>query len=385
MVTVLQIAIGGKTFTGVASYLYQQYLHMDRSLIHYDFLFCRENAMGLVVDDPIFQDSEFITLNAVNKNNSTDYFTLIREVRKALRKKKYDYVVVNTSITEVIYACLIASKRFKGLHFIAHAHNTGLVLKNDSLRNRLSGIFKFGENMIRGRIRSESDFLFACSEDAGKVTFGDAVIGLKNFKIIRNAIDLHSFEYDSVTRKDIRDKANTSDKEIVYGNIGSLCKRKNQLNLLDIFASIQKKENNARLWLIGDGDYKEKLIKKAKDLMISDKVVFWGQRSDVNRLIQGMDCFIFNTISEGLGIVAIEAQAAGIPTIVSDGVPKDVVLTETCKMLPLELSPDEWAAEVIRFRNQHIARSNNYLTLAKAGYDIYESSVKVMQFYCDNV
>ena len=105
-IEVLQVLVGGKTFTGVASYLYQQYLHMDRSRVHYDFLFCRENAMELVQDDPIFSDSAFITLNAVKGSaRSTDYRKLREGVRQALSRKQYQFIVVNTSIVEVILTC----------------------------------------------------------------------------------------------------------------------------------------------------------------------------------------------------------------------------------------------------------------------------------------
>lgn len=385
MVTVLQIAIGGKTFTGVASYLYQQYLHMDKSKIHYDFLFCRENAMELVKNDSHFADSSFIVLNAVNpRTKSTDYKALIRGVKKALACKKYNYVVVNTSVIEVLYACWIASKAYKDLHFIAHAHNAGLVVKEKSIRNQLATIMNIGENLLRKRIRINASFLFACSEEAGKITFGESVPEMKKFKVVRNAIDLKSFCFDENIRNIMRKEVGYSNDEIVYGNVGSLCKRKNQLFLLEVFASILKIERNARLWFIGEGEYKDILINRAKELGVEKYVVFWGQRNDINRLLNGVDCFVFSTLSEGLGIVAIEAQAAGIPTIVSNGVPDDVLLTNSCKMLSLDKQPDEWAREIINFRKEHIDREDNYESLVKAGYDIEESANRMMDLYIQN-
>lgn len=386
MVKILQVAIGGKTFTGVANYLYQQYLHMNRSRIHYDFLFCRENSMELVNNNEIFSDSKFMALNAFDKRTkSTDYIALVRGVRKALKEGNYDYIVVNTSVIEVVYACLVASRGFCNLHFIAHAHNTGLVLKQKSIRNRLSSIIRFSEYFIRKQVRDKSFYLFACSEAAGVETFGNNVSAKGNFKIIRNALDLDKFRFNADYRNEIRIEGHSSLDDVVYGNIGSLCKRKNQSFLLELFALILKEEPNAKLWLIGDGEYKQKLKEKARKLKIERNVIFWGQRTDIYKLLCGMDCFVFTTISEGLGIVAVEAQAAGIPTVVSDGVPNEVVLTNSCKMISLERSPSEWAKTIIDFRTTVKNRADNYKTLTNAGYDIKESARTMEVFYLSNV
>ncbi len=119
-VKVLQVQIGGKTFSGVASYLYQYYKNMDHNLVHYDFLFCRENSMELVQDDPVLKDSKFYVLNAV-KGKSNDYIAIKRGVNKILKDENYDAIVVNTSIVAVIYACLLAATRSRSTKFIAHA------------------------------------------------------------------------------------------------------------------------------------------------------------------------------------------------------------------------------------------------------------------------
>lgn len=381
-IKVLQVLVGGKTFTGVASYLYQQYLHMDRSRVHYDFLFCRENAMELVQDDPIFSDSAFITLNAVKGSaRSTDYRKLREGVRQALSRKQYQFIVVNTSIVEVILTCLSAAKAFPGVRLIGHAHNTGIVLKSSSLRSKLAPAVDLVENRIRKKIRKEAAYLFACSREAGRVTFGSEAVDMPKFSVIRNAIDLDSFRPDEDQRKAARAEGKASDREIVYGNIGSLCKRKNQLFLLDAFSRILSSEPEAALWLIGDGEYREKLEQRAKELGIGDRVVFWGQRADVSRLMKGMDCFLFPTLSEGLGIVAIEAQAAGLPTLVSDGVPGDVLLTDSCKMVPLQEGAEAWAEAARAFRRQKPAFADHFAALAEAGYDIRLSAAAMTDFY----
>lgn len=380
-VNVLQVLIGGKTFTGVASYLYQQYLHIDRNKVHYDFLFCRENAMELVMHDEVFNDSQFISLNAIRKNSSVDYPRFIRGLSRLVETKQYDYIVVNTSVVEFILACLYAVRKNKDIKLIAHAHNTEIVIRKESVRYKLKGIVDLVENIIRKKIRKNATYLFACSEKAGIITFGKDIIKSSSFSVIRNAIDIDSFKYNDYVRKSIRDEVGASDKDIVYGNIGSLCVRKNQSFLLKVFKEISKIESNAKLWIIGDGELKQKLVQEAEELEILQKVLFLGQRSDVNVLMQGLDCFVFTTKSEGLGIVAIEAQAAGLPTIVSDGVPDDVVITDMCLKLNLSDGEEKWARGVMNFRKENMTRMDNYLKLTQAGYDINKSVQAMLGYY----
>ena len=385
-INVLQILIGGKTFTGVASYLYQQYLHIDRGLIHYDFLFCRENAMNLVQMNEIFRDSDFISLHAIKGNGkSTDYRAVIKGIRSTLKKKNYSYIVVNTSVVEIILACIFAIKHNNNIQLIAHAHNTELIVSSKSIRKKLAPIVNIGEAIIRKTIRQKADYLFACSEEAGKVTFGKPAVNLTKFHIIRNAIDLSKFRYDKALRDSIRIESGVSSETLIYGNIGSLCVRKNQSYLLDVFNEILQTEPEAVLWLIGDGELKNDLIDKARALGIEDKIVFWGQRSDVHKIIQGMDCFVFTTLSEGLGIVAIEAQAAGLPTIISDGVPEDVVITELCKMISLKEGTKKWAQSIIEFRKEFCDRTIDQTGLINAGYDIVKSSDFITSFFMEHV
>ena len=107
MKRILHVLSGNKTFSGVASYLYQQYLKMDHSKILYDFLFCKENSMELVMNEPVFAESTFYVLNARTKGTrSTNYIALMRELEKILCVNQYDIVVVNTSVLAIIAACL---------------------------------------------------------------------------------------------------------------------------------------------------------------------------------------------------------------------------------------------------------------------------------------
>lgn len=379
-VKILQIQIGGKTFSGVASYLYQYYKHMDHTRVRYDFLFCRENSMELVQNDPVLEGSKFHVLNA-KRGNSNDYRAITRGVHKVLEAEHYDAVVVNTSIIAVIYACLLGTKGVPNIRFIAHAHNTDLVLGKGSVRAKLLPLFKAADSILRKRICRRADYLFACTEDAGRVTFGPEAVRSEKYRLIQNAIDTELFSFRESVRKEIRNERQVDEETVVYGNVGSFCKRKNLPFLIRVFARVHERQPNSQLWLIGDGSERKAIESLVSELKLEDAVWLCGQRNDVNVLMQGMDCFVFSTLSEGLGIVAIEAQASGLPTVVSDGVPKDVLLTEKAIMLELGKGCEYWADEILKL-SVKTDRLTSQQCIIEAGFDIHNEAKKLTDFFC---
>lgn len=374
--------VGGKNFTGIASYLHQYYKFMDRNKVQYDFLCCRENSMKIKMHDPIFCNSKFYELNAVKKNsNSNDYFKIIREVRKILKKGQYDAVVVNTSVITIVMACILANFPRHVPYFIAHAHNTEIILKKSSVRRKISFIMNIFDKICRFIVNRYSSYLFACTVSAGECTFGRSAIKKKKFIIVKNAIDIRKFIYNVKTRNKIREEMGISSDTFVYGNDGQLNKVKNQKFLIEVFAEIHKKQRSSELWLIGDGVERESLLDLIEKLDLKNCVKMLGQRNDVDKLMQAMDCFVFTTLSEGLGIVAIEAQAAGLITIISDGVPNDVMITNLVHQLPLSGGSKMWAKEILKTIEKADIRRNTLSDIVKAGYDIHRAAGWMTNFY----
>ena len=379
---ILQVFSGHNTFSGVASYLYQQYLHADRSRIRYDFFACKENSMALVMDDPVFAESRFFFANArTRKTRSTNYFRIMRELDRVLAGDEYAAVVVNTSIVAIVAACLHVVRKHPGVRLIAHAHNAGLVLPAKAFRRRIAPLVNVADAWCRAYIRKHAFALFGCSEDAIRVSFGAPAVRQKNSMVVHDAIELDKFLFDPAVARQVRQEAGAGASTFVLGNVGKLEKRKNQVFLLDMFAAIHRTRPDSQLWLVGDGPDRPMLEARLRELQLSEAVRFLGQRTDVHRWMQGMDAFAFCTLSEGLGIVAIEAQAAGLPTLVGEGVPGDVLLSPLAKKVPLSAGPVRWAEEMLALCEAFPTRPDVSAALRAAGYDIGEETRKVMEFY----
>ena len=137
---------------------------------------------------------------------------------------------------------------------------------------------------------------------------------------------------------------------------------------------------NAKLWIIGDGPQRKALEARIASLDIESRVVLFGARSDVHRLMQGMDVLVLPSKYEGFGLVVLEGQAAGLPCVVSDQVPNDVdVVADAVQHCSLLADRHEWAkviAGCIGYRNR-----DGWLDVIQAGFDINSAAKELENVY----
>ena len=215
--------------------------------------------------------------------------------------------------------------------------------------------------------------LLACSQDAGKWMFRGA-----DFQVLNNAIDTKQYLFDHAKRNAMRASLGIAADELLVGHVGRFSPQKNHVFLIDIFAALQKKVS-AKLIMVGEGDLQEKIKQKVEDLGLTDRVIFTGLRSDVADLLQAMDVFVFPSSYEGLGIAAIEAQASGLPCLISDKVPIECKKTDLVQQIPLSAGAERWAAAAIEAAKRE--RRNTYEEIKTAGFDIGENAKLLQDFY----
>lgn len=215
--------------------------------------------------------------------------------------------------------------------------------------------------------------LFACGNDAGNWMFGGAP-----FTVLNNAIDAKSYIFDNNKHDEQRLKWGIQSNEILVGHVGRFSPPKNHVFLLDIFNEVQKNVP-AKLILVGDGELRPEIEDKIKSLRLEDKVILTGVRSDVADLLQMMDVFVFPSNYEGLPVTMVEAQASGLPCLISDKVPIECKKTDLVQQLPLNMSAVKWADEVIKAAN--IERKNTYEQIVHADFDIVANAKKLQAYY----
>ena len=278
-----------------------------------------------------------------------------RSLNKFFKEHAREYTAIHfcgnglTAIAPIIFAYY-----YKVPIRIIHSHSSS----SEGLHNKLF------HRLQRGIAKRLSTHHFACSSLAAKWFFGNSPA-----VIIKNGIDCQRFAFDCTTRDKVRMQNNIRPTTKVIGHIGRFEAEKNHEFLVDIFAEYCKSQPDARLMLIGKGSLMEAVEEKVKQLGISDKVSFMGERSDVNELLQAMDLFLMPSIFEGQPFVLIEAQCAGLPCLISDGINQDICLTDHVRRYSLQQAPREWANEIkVLLASYH--RENGQETIEKKGYSI---------------
>lgn len=366
-IRVLQIGMT-KNIGGLETYLMQQFVHLDKNKVIYDFVNITSED-EIVFKNKILQaGSHIYGVRSRHSNPIRHYWQWIKLLHNIAGE--YKAIVLNSNSITYVFPIFIA--RFFGIPMrIMHSHNSGFEQK--------IGFFKkIIITINRQLLKWGASNYFACSKLAGRWMFGDKI----PFTVIPNAIDCNKFRFNSDVRKELRKSLDIEDK-FVIGHVGRFTYQKNHDFLIEIFYEIHKINPQAVLLLIGDVVENKSYYKIAKQKVqqygLVKCVKFLGMRSDVPLLMQAMDCFLLPSRFEGLPVVGIEAQAAGLPCFFSDTITREVGITDLADFIPLDKSTQQWAQIINQKKN--INRALAAEKVANAGYDISNVAKKIQQYY----
>ncbi len=344
------------------------YRHIDRKRVQFDFLVYHEER-GIYEDEiealggHVYRIPHLKNLPA-HINAANAFFVEHREYTAV-----HNHMQCNGA-----FICRAARKSGIGT-IIYHSHSGPLSVFENGMKIALRRI----RNNILNRIAlSNSTVYMACGQNAGLAIPEK----YKPIKIIQNAIDLDMFKYDPSIRERIRKNEKCGDK-LIIGHVGRIDAKKNQSFAIDVMRELIRINPKTELWLVGDGVLRQQIEEKAKNIGIADKVRFWGVRTDISELLQAMDVYLFPSIAEGLPVACIEAQAAGLPCVFSDGFDPHTVVTDNCQVLPLKQGPGVWAKTVQEMAKR--PRVDKTEMIRQAGYDIAETSRFMQEFYLSRI
>lgn len=217
----------------------------------------------------------------------------------------------------------------------------------------------------------------ACSKTAG-----DWLYGKQKYTVLNNAIDLERYRFSPQKREQYREEFDVKEDELLIGHVGHFTPVKNHVFLLEVFNAYCGLNPKAKLLLIGNGPDQSRVKEKAKELGIWDQVIFAGPRSDAAEIYSAMDLFLLPSSWEGLSLVTLEAQANGLPALVSDRVPLEVKCTDRVFFEALTDTSQEWAQNLGKILGLNIARSSDtHGDIAGKGFDISLEAEKLRKIY----
>lgn len=331
--------------------------NIDRSKVVFDFVKhtsakCDYEDEILALGGKIYAAPAFKVYN---------YFSYRKWWREFLKQHEEYHIVHSHTLSSAVGFMKVARKA--GRYTIIHAHSIGV---------RGSGLDALVKKFLAAKSYQNALYRFACSEAAGKWLYKGM-----NFDVLNNAVDSLRYTYNDEKRALMREQLGIKENEKAFFVVASFMEVKNPFGTLDIFTKLKQNEPNARLFWVGDGPMRHDVEQKIANEHI-ESVTFLGTRSDVPNLLQAADCLMLCSFSEGLGIVAIEAQAAGLPCLLSEGVPREANVTDLCTFLPLD-NLETWvdAYETIK----DTPRRNTYVEICAAGYDVKETAAWLTDFY----
>lgn len=292
-----------------------------------------------------------------------------KDIIKLVHNNKYKYVL-RTSQHSLSAIELFAAKLGGASYRVFRSSNS----------NTTTG----GIDVILHRIflflpRWFSNIRIAPSKIAAEFMFGKNCIEKGSAKLIHNGLDLDQFKFNLEHREAIRARLKIEDK-LVVGHVGRFNQQKNHLFLIETFNEMVKIDNNAVLLLVGKGELETAIKNRVVELRLEDKVLFLGVRDDIPQLMAAIDLIVFPSLYEGMPNTIIEAQALGVPCIISDTITEEVKLTELVREKSLSESSDEWAREGIKLYNQFCGKRERYCDeLISMGYGIEQCSKDFIQ------
>ncbi len=337
---------------------------VDRTRLVFDFV--------VHTDEECDYDNEVIQLGG-----KIYHFPRYNVLNHSLYCKEWNDFFVNHREYKIIHAHSTGSAsvifriaRKYGLITIAHSHTV-------SPKN---GLRQIAVNSYRLPLKELSDYMFACSEQAGRWMFGDDVTEKENYKTIKNAIDLDNFSYCEADRIEVRNQLGIGENDFVVGNVARFNPSKNHPFLIDIFNELLKLKPEAKLMLVGTGEDENKIKTKVNELGINDNVLFLGSQSRVNKLLNAMDVFVLPSFYEGIPLSVIEAQANGLSVLTTSSISNEVLCTDLVILKSIEESASDWAREIISLKAEKPREAYKDELKAK-GYDVHLTAKWLTEFY----
>lgn len=338
---------------GLETMLMNYYRKVDHKKIQFDFMVHR-NQEGDYDQEILKLGGRIYRMPQIRPGNYRDYFKCLDD----FFANHPEFNVVHSHINENSSFVLRAAKKANIQVRIAHSHLAGLPFD-----------YKFPFRMYaRLFLKKNASQFFACSDEAGEWLFGKNFARNNNIIVLKNAIDTKEFRFSEETRDKVRKDLELEGK-FVIGHVGRFNTQKNHDFLIDIFNEIHKEKKDTVLVLVGEGKLEDEIKKKVERLNLSNSVKFLGLRSDVANIMQAMDLFLFPSLYEGLGVVLIEAQAAGLKCITSTGTPKEADVSDSVDFLGLDKTASEWANHILKYYRNN-GRKNNIEIITQKGYDV---------------
>jgi glycosyltransferase involved in cell wall biosynthesis len=356
---------------GAETFIMNLYRNINREKIQFDF--------AVTSDIKGHFDDEIRQLGGKIYSHPDPSVAGLRSYKKAFTNTIRNcgpFVGVHSHVHNFSGFTLAIAKKEKVTLRIAHSHTTHDGYSDSVKRN----IYRWYTKRL---IHKYSTHMFGCSRAACESLFGFDCWDKPNTKIIHNSINLNLYEKLSSSKRSIREKLSLPVDSPLIGHVGRFNEVKNHRFIIELFYDLHLKFPNANLILVGDGELRSDIERMIKKKGLSDRIHLLGVRDDIPEIMASLDLFLFPSFFEGLGIVLIEAQAAGIPCVCADTVPIEAdIQAGLVNYVSLNDPKEKWINIIINsFKTKQLNWNYRKTHLENTGYNIKTTAKKLGQIY----
>lgn len=356
---------------GIEALIMNIFRNINNNKVRFDILMAQDKGDKYIDEIKALGGTKKVFLNNNIKSPIRRVLKNYVAFYKDLKKNNYKILHFN-SYNGSVYISVFLAKLAKVPIRIVHSHNAGM----DNNKGKMLKLLY--HNICKKLFGHCATNYFACSENAAKWLFNKKIVNEKKYVLVKNGINSNRFIYNPTNRDTIREELGIKDK-LVLGNIGRFTEQKNHEFIIDVFNEVHNKNKDSVLLLIGKGDLMDKIKEKVNNLGLNDVVFFLGTQNEVEKYMHAMDVFLFPSIYEGLGLVAVEAQAAALKVIASDYVPKEANITDYFEHYSLD-NKSVWVNRILELSNGY-ERKDMSDEIIKNGYDIKNVAKLVEDIY----
>lgn len=360
---------------GIESLGMNIFRNIDRSNYQFDFLVIKDQSEKQFYDDEVTKlGGHIIAVGNPAAKYFKKYLATELGIRKVIKYGNYDVVHINSGHIHTLPEIIMA-KMYGVKNIITHSHSEGL-----KKTTRFYKLRCFVQKFYRFIVPHIADHLLTCSDLAAKWAYSKKSIKAGRVIQINNGVLPEKYHYSREKREEFRNKLGVGN-ELMIGHVGRFDIRKNHKFILETLLDIQKTIPDAKAIFCGAGELEDEMKAYAIKIGIDKNVIFYGVTKNVQDILNAIDIFVFPSISEGLPVVGVEAQAAGLPVFASDVITKDIAITPVWKTLSLDIGPNGWAESIIDEYRKQEPRMDTSQLIKDAGFDIRETADMISRIY----
>ncbi|MGG0966476.1 Putative glycosyltransferase EpsF [Bacillus subtilis] len=363
--------LSGMNRGGAETMVMNLYRKMDKSKVQFDFLTYR--------NDPCAYDEEILSLGGrlfyVPSIGQSNPLTFVRNVRKAI-KENGPFSAVHAH-TDFQTGFIALAARLAGVPVrVCHSHNTSWKT-GFNWKDRLQLL------VFRRLILANATALCACGEDAGRFLFGQSNMERERVHLLPNGIDLELFAPNGQAADEEKAARGIAADRLIIGHVARFHEVKNHAFLLKLAAHLKERGVRFQLVLAGDGPLRGEIEEEARRQNLLSDVLFLGTEERIHELMRTFDVFVMPSLYEGLPVVLVEAQASGLPCIISGSITEKVdaglgLVTRLSLSEPISV----WAETIARAAAAgRPKREFIKETLAQLGYDAQQNVGALLNVY----